>query len=111
MQEEWKEPHYSKCGEYANAVRLETLYKCCMPAIYSLDWEEEINYKTTMPLTAVVAFLQNGEQYYSIDQKFATWVQSGGTRVTPMKANLSKDKVDYILKNSSALVIPEIRNE
>ena len=64
-----------------------------------------------MPLTAVVAFMEFGEQYCSIDQKFATWVESGGTRVTPLKANLSKQKIDYILKNVSALVVPEIRNE
>ena len=60
-----------------------------------------------MPLTGIVAFLEPGEQYYSVDQKFATWVESGGTRVTPVKTNIAKDKLVFTLSNVlSALVIP-----
>jgi hypothetical protein len=71
---EWREPQPNQPQEFANAVRLETLYKSCMPAIYSLAWEEEVNFKTKNPLTAIVAFPELGEDYCSIDQKLVTWV-------------------------------------
>ena len=82
-----------------------------MPAYYSLAWQEEVNYKNTNPLTAIVAFHQSGENYYSIDQKFAKWVESGGTRITPLRANLNKEKLEFTIKNVDAIVIPEVKEK
>ena len=59
-----------------------------------------------MPITAIVAFMEQGEPYYSVDQKLATWAESGGTRLTPVKSSIAKDKLDFALKNVSALLIP-----
>lgn len=41
---------------FSHTIKLETFYKCCAPAYYSLAWEDEINCKVPYPVTSIVAF-------------------------------------------------------
>lgn len=58
-----------------------------------------------------MAFKESSEQYFSVDAKIATWAESGGTRLTPLKASASKERIAEIVKNTHALIIPEFKNE
>ena len=80
-----------------------------MPAYYSLKWQEEINYKTANPIAGVLAFIQQGEDYHLVDQKFTNWVQSGGTKVIPIKADVSEEKLDNLINNIHSLIIPQFK--
>jgi hypothetical protein len=96
---------------FSKQVQLETFYRCCIPAYENVFWEDEVNFKVAYPIAAIAAFKLPDEKYAAVDVKIATWAESGGLRLTPLKASLGKEKIKEIVMNSHALIIPEYEGE
>ena len=87
-------------------VMLETMYKCCAPALYSLNWQE-CNHKVKAPIAAIAAFPHSSEPFHCVDLQIARWVESGGTRVTPLRSSCERPKIEQFFKDTHSLVVPE----
>ena len=63
------------------------------------------------PVTTIVGFKEQGQEIYTVDMRVASWAESGGTRLTPIRANANKEKIGDMIKQSHALIIPEFKGE
>lgn len=63
------------------------------------------------PVTAIVGFKEQGQEVYTVDMRVVSWAESGGTRLTPIKANATKEKITDMMKQSHSLIIPEFKGE